>query len=135
MLNALHLNHRRTERKPDSVPTRIEQYLIQNGPCTPTDIMFGTGLGRGHVTSALYALQRMTPPVVHAFADSWNGERLYRAGPPPTIKKVSREDLVPGRTFVSTGDYTPPKWTAPRPGTTQQELGIPSRTFYQREAA
>jgi len=135
MKNALHLHHRRTERKPDSLPTRVEVYLQDHGPATAAEIADALGIQSNRASSAVACLIRMTPAAAHVYARRDNGAAIYAAGPEPVRKVQPLGPVAQPRTHIGQGPYNPGPWSAPRPGTSQQELGIPSRTFYQGRAA
>lgn len=128
MNGALYTQHRKTPKNPESLTSRVEALLKSGGPATSGALAGLLGTGKSHVTNALATLQKACRAHTSDFNDA--GEAIYTAGrrPPKDDKPAPDPTSVAGpRQIIGVGTYTPSRWSAPRPGTTQQELAIPSQ--------
>lgn len=127
MNGALITHHRKTPKNPASLTSRVEQYLRDHGPATSATMAGLLGTGKSNVTNAVSTLQKSNRAYTSGHIES--GEAIYAAGPKPFTDEPGtiNTSVAAPRQIIGVVDYTPEQWQAPRAGTTQQEMGIPSR--------
>jgi len=129
MNGALYTQHRKTPKNPESLTSRVERLLSEQGPSTSSAMAELLGTSKSHVTNALATLQKSRR--AHTAGTNGRNQAIYAFGPPPAGHKPKAAELETSiatpRRIIGIGPYTPTPWTPPRPGSTQQELGIPSR--------
>lgn len=131
MSGGLYTQHRKTPKKPESLASRVERYLTERGPATSAHMARVLKTGKSNVTHAICTLQRATPARVHTQSIGQTGEAIYAAGPKPHESAKAQEQasfaIAAPRQIIGSGPYMPAPWSPPRPGSSHDELGIPSR--------